>query len=312
MSSARPKTDLRHLPLANLRAFEAAARHMSFSRAAAELHLSDSAISHQISRLELALGFDLFTKVGRGIQLTEAGRAFAATVGAALQDIYGTALRLSEEVEVGGRLTLRCPPMFVSGWLSRNIASFCEAHPQIECHIQLTGNETTPDLAEADLGLVFGAGDWPDLRSVLLEDITIGPVCSPVLLSRLDHGLRHPEDLRRVFLLHWDDGSEWRRWLTEAGQPDTASFTRNLYCSDLGAAIDLALHGVGCALASETLTGLNQREGSLIRPFPETINPNGGWYVVTKPANLELSRVRLFLHWILGRFGRTLAEGFLR
>lgn len=304
--------EMRHLPLANLRAFEAASRHMSFSRAASELHLSDSAISHQINRLELAIGFELFAKVGRGVQLTDAGRAFADAVGGALQEIYGTALRLSEQKDAGGRLTIRCPPMFASGWLSRNIAGFCDDYPQIECHIQLTGNEATLELADADLGLVFGAGDWPDLRSVLLEDITIGPVCSPVLLSRLEHGLRRPEDLRQVFLLHWDDGSEWRRWLAEAGQPDATAFTRNLYCSDLGAAIDLALHGAGCALASETLTGMNLREGSLIRPFPETINPNGGWYVVTRPANLELARVRLFLHWILNRFGRSLAQDFLR
>jgi len=306
------KSSVRHLPLANLRAFETAARHGNFGKAAAELNLSDSAISHQISRLEAALGFALFEKAGRGVQLTEAGHSLATTVTGALQEIYGTVLRLSERnEEQGGRLNLTCPPMFASGWLSRNIAEFCNEHPQIECHIRLAENQTIPDPGDTDIGILFGTGNWPDLHAILLEDILIGPVCSPVLMSGTAGGLRNPSDLRGVFLLHWDDGSEWRRWLAQAGQMDVSLFTRNLYCNDLGAAIDLALNGAGCALASETLTGMNVRDGSLIRPFSDTINPNGGWYVVVSPENLARPRVRLFLQWILRKFGQSLAEHFL-
>ncbi|MDP0929515.1 LysR substrate-binding domain-containing protein [Paracoccus onubensis] len=305
------KNSIRHLPLANLRSFEAAARCGSFTKAAAELHLSDSAISHQISRLESALGFALFEKAGRGIRLTDTGRSFAAAVTGALQEIYGTALRLSERPEEeGGRLKLTCPPMFASGWLSRNIAEFCNDHPQIECHVRLAENQTITKLPDADIGILFGAGAWPDLHAILLEDILIGPVCSPVLMSGAANGLRSPKDLQRVFLLHWDNGSEWRRWLAQAGQMDIGLFTRNLYCNDLGAAIELAVHGAGCALASETLTGMNIRDGSLIRPFVDTINPNGGWYAVVSPENLARPRVRMFLYWLLSKFGQSLAGRF--
>lgn len=285
-------------------------RHRSFGKAAAELHLSDSAISHQISRLEAALGFRLFEKAGRGVQPTEAGTAFASTVAGALHDIYGTALRLSERTEEeGGRLGLICPPMFASGWLSRNIGDFCNQHPRVECHVRLSENQTITDLTESDIGILFGTGSWPDLQAILLEDILIGPVCSPILMNGRAGGLRHPSDLRGVFLLHWDDGSEWRRWLAQAGE-DHAQFTRNLFCNDLGAAIEMAVHGAGCALASETLTSMNIREGSLMRPFDDTINPNGGWYVVVRPENLERPRVRIFLHWLLSKFGQSLAGRF--
>ncbi|MBT9385141.1 LysR family transcriptional regulator [Pseudooceanicola sp. CBS1P-1] len=297
-----------HLPLGSLRTFEVAARHLSFHLAAAELNVSDSAISHQIRKLEGVLGFALFRKAGRGVQLTEAGEIFARDVSASLRQIYGTALRLAESGVEGGRLDLLCPPMFASGWLSRNLADFCDDHPKVECHIRLADNPAISEQLGEAIGITFGTGDWPGLVSTLLSETAIAPVCAPALLNRIGHPLRRPADLAEVVLLHWDNGEEWRRWLALAGIRDTARFARNVYCSDLGTAIDLAQNGVGCALASDTLARGDLASGRLMRPFRQAIRPNGGWYVTHRPEIQERPVVRLFLGWLLTRFGQGAAE----
>ncbi|MDF2620554.1 MAG: LysR family transcriptional regulator [Xanthobacteraceae bacterium] len=296
--------DLRNLPLATLKTFEAAARHQSLSKAAAELNLTDSAVSHQLRRLEDALGYELFGKVGRGVVLTDAGRVFAKTVSAALQDILAAAIRLSEADQVGGRLTIACPPMFASAWLAKHLNAFCQDHPSVECHIRLVENQRVSELADTDIGIAFGSGGWPDRWSALLAHVNITPVCSPVLFQRIGTTITQASDLARTILLHWDDGSEWRRWLLEAGVPDVGRTARHLYCSDLGIAIDLAINGTGVALVSDTLSSTDLKKGVLIRPFAFSIDAFGGWYVVCSNASLRRSSTRRFLLWLLACFGR--------
>ncbi|MEO1987721.1 MAG: LysR substrate-binding domain-containing protein [Martelella sp.] len=296
--------DLRHLPLQTLRTFEATARHGSMARAAAELNLTDSAVSHQLRRLEGDLGYDLFEKAGRGIRLTDAGQLFHKTVAKALQDILSTAVMLSEQPLAGGRLDIACPPMFASAWLAKNIADFSERHPTVECHIRLIENHLVPETADVDLGIMFGQGGWPNRWSARLADVDITPVCSPVLFQRLEYATPDAGALKNCLLLHRDDGAEWRRWLSECGHGDVFDRVRHLYCSDLGIAIDLALNGVGFALASETLTRNDIRQGRLIRPFGFSIDAFGGWYVVTQLHSLERAGPRLFLHWLLAAFGQ--------
>ncbi|MGN8116699.1 LysR substrate-binding domain-containing protein [Labrys sp. 22185] len=298
---------MRNLPLGVLRTFEAAARHESLTRAAGELALTDSAVSHQLRRLEEVLGYPLFHKAGRGVVLTDAGRVFAKTVSAALQDITNTALRLSEADQDGGRIGIACPPMFASGWLAKNLADFCQDHLAVECHIKLTENHRIHELVDADIGIVFGAGGWDDKWSAQLAHVSIMPVCSPTLFQRIGRRITSPLELRSAILLHWDDGAEWRRWLSEAGERDFGPYSSHLYCSDLGMAIDLAINGTGVALASDTLSGADVRSGTLLRPFSTAIDAFGGWYVVSTHAGLQRSGVRLFLRWLLARFGKDAA-----
>ncbi|NVP57658.1 LysR substrate-binding domain-containing protein [Mycoplana rhizolycopersici] len=298
---------LRNLPLPTLRTFEAAARHQSFTRAAAELALTDSAVSHQIRRLEEALGCSLFEKSGRSVVLSDAGRIFAKAVSAAMQDILGAALRLSDAGQVQGRLDIACPPMFANTWLAKNIHEFCHDHPAIECHIRLVENQRVHELSDIDVGISFGAGGWADRWSTLLSHVNITPVCSPILFDSIGGGLNHPSDLHRVTLLHWDDGSEWRRWFFEAGAPGADQEARHLYCSDLGMAIDLAVHGTGVALVSDTLSGGDFKRGILIKPFPFSIDAFGGWHVVCNTASIHRAGARLFLRWLLTSFGRDIA-----
>jgi LysR family transcriptional regulator, glycine cleavage system transcriptional activator len=296
----------RNLPLATLRTFEAAARHQSLAKASQELNLTDSAISHQLRRLEEALGVDLFEKAGRGVALTDAGRVFARSVAAALHDIARTAHGLADAAQVGGRLTIACPPMFASKWLAKNIAAFCYDHPAIECQIKLADNDHVVDMPDADLGIQFGSGSWPAKWSMLLETVAIAPACSPLLFRRAGRAFTRPSDLRDVILLHQDDGAEWRRWLAAEGDHTFEAYRRHLYCSDLSIAIDLAAEGAGVVLVSDTLSASLVADGLLLRPFAGTILATGGWYVLCDDYKLERSNTRLFLHWLLARFGKAL------
>ncbi|MFC5357621.1 LysR substrate-binding domain-containing protein [Azospirillum himalayense] len=297
----------RNLPLTTLRAFDAAARHQSLAKAAQELNLTDSAVSHQLRRLEGALGVALFEKAGRGVVLTDAGRIFARSVGGALQDIDRTALGLVDGGTLGGRLTIACSPMFASKWLAKNLAAFCGDHSGVECHIQLAENSRVVEVTDADVGIQFGGGSWKGKWSALLENVTLGPACSPRLFSKAGRGVATPSDLRDVVLIHQDDGTEWRRWLAEEGEHDFDSYRRNIYCSDLSVAIDLAVEGVGLVLVSDTLSSSHIAEETLLRPFGGTIMATGGWYVLCDGAKLERPNTRLFIDWLLGRFGKTLA-----
>jgi LysR family glycine cleavage system transcriptional activator len=297
---------IRNLPLATLRTFEVAARHQSLSKAAQELNLTDSAVSHQLRRLEDALGIELFGKAGRGVALTDAGRVFARSVAAALHDIARTAHSLIDADQVGGRLTIACSPMFASKWLAKNIADFCYDHPAIDCHIQLVENDRVAEVVDADLGIQFGSGSWPGKWSALLENVAIAPACSPLLFSRAGHTLTRPSDLRDVILLHQDDGSEWRRWLAAEGEHDFGSYRRHLYCSDLSIAIDLAAEGAGVVLVSDTLSSSLVAEGQLLRPFGGTILATGGWYALCEDYRLARSNTRQFLRWLFNRFGSAL------
>src|SRR6516225_9737726 len=219
---------IRNLPLATLRSFEAAARHQSLAKAAQEVGLTDSAVSHQLRRLEEALGIDLFEKSGRGVVLTDAGRIFARSVSSALQDIASTAHSLADSNQIGGRLTIACPPMFASKWLAMNFADFCRDHAAIECHIRLVENDRVVGTTDADLGIVFGDGAWAGKWSALLENVAIAPACSPLLFQQVGRTLVHAADLRDVVLLHQDDGSEWQRWLAGEGEHSFELYRRHL------------------------------------------------------------------------------------
>lgn len=302
----RPRLN-HHLPLATLRTFEVAARHQSLAKAAAELGLTDSAVSHQLRRLEQALGVHLFEKAGRGVVLTQSGRVFARSVGQALQDVARTAASLADADAQGGRLTIACPAMFASKWLAKNLGGFRADHPSIECHIRLVDNERVEDAAEVDIGILFGDGARPGTWSRLLEVVAIAPACSPLLFQGAGGTFARARDLRGVTLLHRDDGAEWRRWLADEGEHDMPSFGPHLYCNDIGILIDLAVEGAGLVLVSDTLSASHVAEGKLLRPFAGVIQATGGWYVVCDAQRLDRPVTRLFLHWLLGRFGRMLA-----
>lgn len=292
-------------PLATLRTFEVAARHESYLKAAAELNLTDSAVSHQLKRLETALGVRLFAKSGRGVVLTDAGRVFARTVRDALDGIKATADILADARRAGGSLTIACPPMFASKWLAKHFTDFLRSHDGIECHIRLLDNERVSAGHDFDVGIQYGSGGWVGKWTALLKEVTLTPACSPRIYQRTGELLRDPRDLERTVLLHRDDGTEWRRWFSSVGIHSASPAQRHLYCSDLSIAIDLAAEGVGVALVSDVLSLGNVYQGTLVRPFSHAIEATGAWYVLCDRPRLERASVRAFLRWLMGRFGQS-------
>lgn len=295
------------IPFSTLRAFEAAARHQSFSRAAAELNVTNSAISHQLKRLEEALETRLFAKSGRGVMLTDAGETFVRAVRDSLGNISATAAILREMGSPGGKLVIACPPMFASKWLAKNLLAFTEAHPKVECHIRLFDSSRFVFEKDYDLAIGFGqetdfAGRW----HALLRKVTLTPAISSRLYAHSGQILHSPADLTRTTLLHRDDGPEWYRWFASAGIAYPQEGQRHLYCSDMSVAIDLAIEGVGVALVSEVLSLGSIHQGTLVRPFSQSIRAEGAWYAVCDRHQLERGSVRAFLRWLFDRFGTDL------
>ncbi|MDJ0937403.1 MAG: LysR family transcriptional regulator, partial [Kiloniellales bacterium] len=206
-------------PLNALRAFEAAARHLSFTKAAQELHVTQAAISHQVKGLEEILGIQLFRRLNRRLALTEAGQDYLPPLRDAFDAIAGATQRLHEREE-GSALKISVLLSFASAWLLPRLSAFRRLHPEID--ILVTASDTLVDFEQDDfdMGIRYGLGSYPGLRvDVLMED-EIYPVCSPKLLDG-PHPLRRPADLKHHTLLHdtvqgTPDDPDWRLWLRQA------------------------------------------------------------------------------------------------
>lgn len=206
----------RHLPPLNgLRAFEAAARHLSFTRAAEELNVTQTAISHRIRALEERLGVRLFRRLPRGLVLSEEAQLFLPPVRDAFDQIAAATERLSKE-QTGGVLTVSVLPSFAAKWLVPRLGRFRAAHPDID--LRITAALELVDFArdDVDVAIRCGRGHYPGLRVQRLFGETIYPVCSPLLLEG-PQALRRPADLGHHTLLHDDDTSAWQLWLEHAG-----------------------------------------------------------------------------------------------
>lgn len=289
------------LPLEPLRTFDLAARHESFSRAARALHLTDSAVSHQMRRLEEAVGFPLFERRGRRVVLTGAGRLFHRTVHDSLETVSATATLLAARAdELAGPLVIGAPPMFASKWLAPRLAEFARAHPTVDCTVRVLDNDAVAT-AGVDVGVTFGGGPWPGQWSRILAEVALSPACSPRLFGDRGGVIPDPTALGEVPLLHQDDGTEWRRWFEAAGvkAPHAA---RQMHFSDISVAIDVALHGGGMVLVSDVLSSQHVRDGTLVRPFSIRIPAEGQWWVLCDPRRLDLPAVRMALAWLTAQF----------
>jgi LysR family glycine cleavage system transcriptional activator len=300
------------LPLDPLRTFDLAARYESFARAARALHLTDSAVSHQMRRLEEAVGFPLFERRGRRVALTGAGRLFHRTVHDSLETLSASATLLAARAgELAGPLVIGAPPMFASKWLAPRLGEFARTHPTIDCTVRVLDNEAVAT-SGVDVGIAFGGGPAPGLWSQTLAEVALSPACSPRLLGDRGGVFPDPSALGDVPLLHQDDGTEWRRWFDAAGvKPPPAA--RQMHFSDISVAIDVALHGGGMVLVSDVLSSQHVRDGALVRPFPIRIAAEGQWRVLCDPRRRELPAVRLFLAWLTAQFdGTSLGAGARR
>ncbi|GHB42871.1 LysR family transcriptional regulator [Pseudovibrio japonicus] len=282
-------------PLNALRAFEAAARHSNFTRAAEELGMTQAAVSYQIKVLEDRSGKPLFKRVGRQVVLTEAGMQFAAIASEAFQSIRNGFAALQETNEV--TLKVSVLPTFAMNWLSLRIGAFQIQNPKMA--VQLNTSTDLIDFASAgvDVGIRNGSGDWPGLCKHKLCNITYSPMLSPKLAESVG-GIHKPEDLLKLPLV--DIGDPW--WLSwfEAAGVEATDFL-NQHSSQMGPQTvdgNIALAGHGVAILSPIYYDSELRDGRLVQPFElECVEEKPIW-LVYREAQRNHRTIKLFRNWI--------------
>jgi LysR family glycine cleavage system transcriptional activator len=287
------------LPSLNgLRAFEAAARHMSFTRAAAELNVTQTAISHQIRRLEEQLGIVLFIRRNRALELTREARDYLPSIRSAFEDLHRATARL-RRAENEARLTVSTTASLATKWLVSRVAAFQDANPGIEVRITTSTHLVDFRREEVDIAVRYGHGVWPGLRAHWLMAEHIFPVCGPALLSDV-RPLRVPEDLAHHTLLHTSVSREdWQLWLTAAGLPPTIATRRGMTFDQGFMAIQAAMEGLGVAMGRFHLVEADLAAGRLIAPFDMVLPQDAGYYVVTPEATADTAKIARFRDWLI-------------
>ncbi len=297
-------------PLNSLRTFEIAARHLSFRKAAEELHVTPAAISHQIKLLEEQLGVALFHRLTRAIELTEVGRSFLPKLREGFENI---ALAV-ERVRAYGRadaLTVNVPPSFATKWLMPRLHRFVTANPDIDIRILAsmrlmdTSRHDFPDeqTVDADIDIRFGSGRYPHSRVDLLFPVSLTPLCSPSLLKGM-RPLSRPSDLRYHVLLHDDtlylsDGRpDWEQWLKAAGA-DGVDPGRGPHFNHSILGLEAAVDGLGVVLGIKELAAHDLAAGRLVAPFELSLAMDAAYYLVSAEANAERPKVATFRNWLL-------------
>ncbi|NHC05324.1 LysR family glycine cleavage system transcriptional activator [Azonexus fungiphilus] len=306
-------------PLPALRAFEAAARHLSFKKAAEELHVTPAAVSLQIRQLEAYLGLALFRRLTRAIELTAQGRAMLPKLREGF-DCLAAAVDLSRDGG-DGALTVHAPPSFASRWLVGRLPGFAAAHPGIalrlasdDDNVDRQGDTAAheprpvdPRLAESEVAIRYGTGRYPGLRVDKILAPVYAPVCSPQLLR--EQALTSPADLARLVLIHdetiADAGLQpgWAQWLAAAGVGGVDA-RRGLRFSNATLAVEAALGGQGVALAVVPLVEAELAAGRLVRPFALSIPSPYAYWLVMSEALAGRPAVAAFRDWILAAGGR--------
>ena len=287
------------LPSLNgLRAFEASARLLSFTLAAEELNVTQTAISHQIRRLEEQLGLKLFLRQNRALALTPEAREYLPPVRTAFEDLRRATARLLQP-DQDGRLTVSTTASLATKWLVSRVAAFQDANPGMEVRIATSTHLVDFGREEVDLAIRYGRGHWPGVRADWLMAERLFPVCAPALLTGPDP-LRQPADLARHTLLHATiSRDDWRLWLTAAGLPHELAARRGL-TFDLGfMAIQAAMDGLGVALGRLHLVEADIRAGRLVAPFDTELPQDAGYYIVTPDATADTPKIRRFRDWLI-------------
>ena len=284
-------------PLNAVRAFEAAARHLSFTHAAEELNVTQAAVSHQVKALEQRLNVTLFRRLSRGLQLTDAGELYLQE----LKDILDRLELATERLKVregAGLLTVSTGTSFAAKWLVPRLHRFRERRPDIDVRVSADDRLTDFARENVDVAIRYGRGNYPGLRvTKLLTDVVI-PVCSPAL-QQGDHPLSTPEDLAHHTLLH-DTGvvEDWPSWLRAAGMT-AIDASRGPWFSHSSILIDAAVAGAGVGLARRSMVMGDLRSGRLVQPFAISLPAEMAYWVVSPEASADKPKVADFRAWLL-------------
>lgn len=286
-------------PLIAARSFEAAARHKSFQKAATELNVTPTAISHQVKRLEDYLGQALFVRLNRAVELTADGVALAHT----LQDIF---VRLEQALDPDSRRTrstinISAMPSLAAKWLAPRLPGFEARHPQWQIRLDAQDELVDFSSGKVDVALRYGAGKYPGLHAQYWMDASVFPVCSPALLETI--ALSEPADLRHHTLIHaesttgCDRPPDWADWLA-AAQAGKIDARRGPRFNSIYMALEAAQAGHGVALAPASLVERDLASGRLLKPLAlELANPFAFW-IVCPPRSLQDQKIIALFAWL--------------
>jgi LysR family glycine cleavage system transcriptional activator len=280
-------------PLETFRFFEAAARHLNFTQAAKEMHVTHGAVSQRIKRLEEHLGTPLFRRSGRGMLLTDEGRRLLERVRAGISEITEGV----EAIRPGNTdrtLTISTVPCFAAYWLLPRLADFNEHHPDIQVNIRAALSLTDFARDGVDMAVRFGPGTWPGLTSIKLYDEELVPVCSPAFLGgRLP---RTPADLLKLPLLH-DERQPWSIWFEAVGL-DYRDAGQGPRYSEANLLIPAAIAGLGVALARASLVAADLESGRLVQLFSRSVPTRYSYFIVYPPGSENTAKIQVFQQWL--------------
>lgn len=284
------------LPLNALRAFEASARHRSFTKAALELNVTQAAISHHVKALEERLGARLFHRSPRGLMLSDEGVALVPALSESFERI-GRLLDRFESGRVREVLSIGAVGTFAVGWLMPRLAAFREAHPFVE--LRLLTNNNRVDLAAEGLDgtILFGDGSWHGAEAERLFDAPLAPLAAPELARRL----RDPRDLAGETLLRSYRVQDWPAWFEAAGLADAIEARGPVFDASL-TMVQAALQGEGVALAPPAMFERDLADGRLVQPFPIGVE-TGAYWLVTLRHKAQSAAMRSFRTWLLEAAG---------
>lgn len=293
---------IKRLPsLDSLRVFEAAARHLSLTKASAELHVTQSAVSHRIQALEAELGRKLFERYTRRLELTPAGVALSAGLTRGLAEISRALAALDGAPSVN-TINVSVLPSFATRWLVPRLPKFRQLHPEIE--VRIAAEEALADLraGRVDVAVRFGMGRYPGMHVVRLMGDTVFPVCSPRLLMEM--GLvSAPRDLLRFTLLHDEvaendsSGTGWGTWLRHFGVTDIPTDGPRFNQAVL--TLEAAASGMGIAMARRSLVIGDFEAGRLVRVLPHEAPTAYSYFLVCLPENANRRGVSRFCEWLI-------------
>lgn len=288
----------RQLPPLNwIRAFEAAARHLSFTRAAEELHVTPAAVSQQVKALERRLGLPLFRRVHNRLHLTPSGQSWLPKITAGL-DLIASGVEPLPMHDRGGTLIVRTPSSFSIQWLAPRLYRFHARYPNVDVRISALGREADGDGRPPDIEIRNGISPWPGLERVLLMREEVFPVCSPAV-TRGPPGLGAIEDLSCHTLLHVSGYREnWQMWLAAAGCADL-EVQPGLHFDQSVTAIQAAVNGVGVALGRSALVAGELAAGRLVAPFSLRLQAEEAYWIAWRSEADRSPAVRAFRDWLL-------------
>jgi LysR family glycine cleavage system transcriptional activator len=282
-------------PLNALRAFEAAARHLSMTRAAEELNVTHGAVSQHVRMLEAATNAQLFERRGNRLQLTLAGSALLQPLHVAF-DLLSEATRTMTTGETSGEVSIAAPPALANLWLAREIGGFLAGHPGVRLRLSPSSEKRPPRGGAVDIAIRYGDGRFPSYIVDHLCDVHLMPVCSPGLLMATP-SLRGYKGLEKVPILCADNGDEWDQWIASTGRARVALGPRHFLGNAL-TAIEMSVAGFGVAIGDNVTTSRYLAEGRLVIPIEHGTRAANSFYLLTRPESQANPAVGIVRQWL--------------